>query len=43
MLREGHGGLEQSPNNGKKKKVKGYEERDIRSSLLILELKDSKL
>ena len=23
MLREGHGGLEQSPNNGKKKKVKG--------------------
>ena len=30
----------QSPNNGTKKKVKSYEEREIRSSLLILDLKD---
>ena len=32
----------ESPNNGRKK-VKGYEEREIRSSLLILDLKDGKL
>ena len=31
------------PNNERKKKVKGCEERKIRSSLLILDLKDSKL
>ena len=33
----------QSPNKGRKKKVNGYEEREIRSSLLILDLKDGKL
>ena len=33
----------QSLNNGRKKKAKGYEEREIRSSLLILDLKDGKL
>ena len=32
----------QSLNNGRKKKANGYEEREIRSSLLILDLKDSK-
>ena len=32
-----------SPNNGRKKKAKGYEEGEIRSSLLILDLKDGKL
>ena len=33
----------QSPNKGRKKKAKGYEDREIRSSLLILDLKDGKL
>ena len=33
----------QSPNKGRKKKAKGYDEREIRSSLLILDLKDGKL
>ena len=33
----------QSPHKGRKKKAKGYEEREIRSSLLILDLKDGKL
>ena len=33
----------QIPNNGKKKKAKGEEEREIRSSLLILDMKDGKL
>ena len=33
----------QSPNKGRKKKANSYEEREIRSSLLILDLKDSKL
>ena len=33
----------QGPNRGRKKKAKGYEEREIRSSLLILDLKDDKL
>ena len=33
----------QSLNNGRKKKVKGKEEREVRSSLLILDLKDDKL
>ena len=33
----------QSPNNGRRKKVKGSEEREIKSSLLILDLKDTKL
>ena len=32
----------QSSNNGREKKVKGYE-REIRSSLLIFDLKDGKL
>ena len=32
-----------SPNKGRKKKAKGKEEREIRSSLLILDLKDGKL
>ena len=36
MLRKGHGGLCKAPT---KKKVKGYE-REIRSSLLISDLKD---
>ena len=31
------------PQNGRKKQVKGKEEREIRSSLLIVELKDGKL
>ena len=35
--------LVQSPSKGRKKKAKGLEERDIRSSLLILDLKDGKL
>ena len=30
-------------NKGRKKKAKGKEEREIRSSLLILDLKDGKL
>ena len=30
-------------NKGRKKKAKGLEEREIRSSLLILDLKDGKL
>ena len=33
----------QSPNKGGKKKLIGEEEREIRSSLLILDLKDGKL
>ena len=33
----------QSPNKGRKKEVKGYEERGIRSSLLILDLEDGRL
>ena len=33
----------QSPNKGRKKKVKGYEEREVRSSLIILDLKEEKL
>ena len=33
----------ESPNKGRKKKAKGLEEREIRSSLLILDLKDGKL
>ena len=33
----------QSPNKGRKKKVEGSEEREIRSSLLIVDLKDGKL
>ena len=33
----------QSPNKGRKKKIESLEERGIRSSLLILDLKDSKL
>ena len=33
----------QSPNTGGKKKVSSQEEREIRSSLLILDLKDGKL
>ena len=33
----------QSPNKGKKKKAEGYEEREIISSLLVLDLKESKL
>ena len=33
----------QSPNEGRKKKAKGQELRGIRSSLLILDLKDGKL
>ena len=33
----------QSPNNGRTTKVKGEEEREIRSSLLILDLIDGKL
>ena len=45
MLRKGHGDLYKPlrKKERKKKKAKGYEERDIRSSLLILELKDGKL
>ena len=33
----------QSPNKGRKKKAKSQEEREIRSSLLILDLRDSML
>ena len=33
----------QSPSKGRKKKAQGYEERGIRSSLLILDLRDGKL
>ena len=33
----------QGPNKGRKKKANSYEEREIRSSLLILDLKDGKL
>ena len=33
----------QSPNSGRKKKAKGKAERETRSSLLILDLKDGKL
>ena len=33
----------QNINNGRKKKVKGSEDREFRSSLLILDLKESKL
>ena len=33
----------QSPNKGRKKEAKGQEEREIRSSLLILDLKDGTL
>ena len=32
----------QSPNSGRKKKAKGEEERETRSSLLILDLEDGK-
>ena len=32
-----------SLNNGRKKKAKGLEEREIRSSLLILDLKEDRL
>ena len=32
-----------SPNEGRKEEAKGYEEREIRSSLFILDLKDGKL
>ena len=31
------------PNIGRKKKAKGYEERDVGSSLLILDLNEEKL
>ena len=31
------------PKNGREKKVRSYEEREIRSSLLILDFKDGKL
>ena len=30
----------ESPNKGRKKKANGYEEREIRSSLLVLDLKN---
>ena len=33
----------QSPNKGRKKKAKGEKEREIRSSMLTLDLKDGKL
>ena len=33
----------QSPNKGRKKKAKSEEEREIRSRLLILDLKDGEL
>ena len=33
----------QIPNKGRKKKAKGEEEKEIRSSLLILDLKDGNL
>ena len=33
----------QGPNRGGKKKAKGYEEGEIRSSLLIIDLKDGRL
>ena len=33
----------QGPNKGRQKKVRGYEEREIISSLLILDLKEDKL
>ena len=51
MLRKGYGDLYRAPNKGRKKKAKDERERDrerkrereIRSSLLILALKDGKL
>ena len=33
----------QIPNKGRKKKAKGYEEKEIRSSVLILDMNDDKL
>ena len=43
MLTKGHGGLYQPLKKGRKKKAKGSEEMEIRSSLLILALNDGKL
>ena len=45
MLGNGHGGLynASTKEERRKRKAKGYEEREIRSSLLILDLKDGKL
>ena len=40
MLRRGHGGLNKVP---RRKKAKNEVEREIRSSLLILDLKENKL
>ena len=40
MLRKGHGGMYKAQ---QRKKVKGYKGREIRSSLLILDLKDGNL
>ena len=39
MSSKGHGDT-QGPNNGRKKKLKDWEERESRSSLLILDLKE---
>ena len=39
MLRIGHGGPYEAPKIGRKKKAKGLEAREIRSSLLILDLR----
>ena len=44
MLRKGHGGLYKAPTKeGRRKRRAKRREREIRSSLLILDLKDIKL
>ena len=43
MLRKGHGGLNKTPKKKKEESEKLRGEREIRSSLLILDLKDGKL
>ena len=43
MLRYGHGGLYKSPMKEERRKRTAKGEREIRSSLLILDLKDGKL
>ena len=42
MLGRGHGGLYKAPTNGRRKNAKSLEEGGIRSSLLILDLKDGR-
>ena len=43
MLRKGHGGLYKAPTKEERRSKRLRGEREIRSSLLVLDLKDGKL